>query len=158
MLLKDFKNIIIFTCRLALVHGGRVSCLQPSEPVWYDWSLALVHGGRVSCLQPSEPVWYDWSSAARGASRRAQPRGSASRCIGAIILYIYGGNKTCSNAGLKGHWTSIYLFISSSIEDLKSNQYRKKSADSVNALSFYEVFCEQHHLQRAPQATVLSIY
>ena len=35
---------------------------------WYTYVyLALVHGGRISCLQPSEPVWYDW----RGATRRA---------------------------------------------------------------------------------------
>ena len=45
---------------------------------------------------------------------------------------------------------NIYLFISSSIEDLKSNQYRKFQAVSANAFSFYEVFCEQHHLQSAP--------
>ena len=44
----------------------------------------------------------------------------------------------------------IYLFISSSVEDLKSNQYRKISANSANAFSFYEVFCEHHHLQSAP--------
>ena len=34
-------------------------------------------------------------SAARGASRRAQPRGSASRCIGASRRVVRG-NKTCS--------------------------------------------------------------
>ena len=26
---------------LALVQGGRISCLQPSELAWYDWSLDL---------------------------------------------------------------------------------------------------------------------
>ena len=39
---------------------------------------------------------------------------------------------------------NIYLFISNSIEDFELNQ--KFSADSANAFSFYEVFCEQHHL------------
>ena len=33
---------------------------------------------------------------------------------------------------------------------IKLNQCRIFSADSANAFSFYEVFCEQHHLQSGP--------
>ena len=45
---------------------------------------------------------------------------------------------------------NIYLFISSSIGGFKIKPIPKFSADSANAFSFYEVFCEQHHLQSAP--------
>ena len=44
----------------------------------------------------------------------------------------------------------IYLYISNSTKDFKLNQYRNFSADSANAFSFHEVFCEQHHLQSVP--------
>ena len=52
---------------------------------------------------------------------------------------------------LKGHWTSItsIFFISSSIEDLKSNQYQKFQLILPIRFHFHEVFCEQHHLQNA---------
>ena len=43
-----------------------------------------------------------------------------------------------------------YLFISNSMEDFKIRLIPKISADCVNAFSFYEVFCEQHHLQSVP--------
>ena len=42
---------------------------------------------------------------------------------------------------------NIYLFISNSLENLKLNQYQKISADSAYTFSFYEIFCEQYHLQ-----------
>ena len=45
---------------------------------------------------------------------------------------------------------NIHLFIPYSIEDFKLSQLPKFSADSANVFSFYEVFCEQHHLQSAP--------
>ena len=45
---------------------------------------------------------------------------------------------------------NIYLFLSSSDRGFKIKPIPKISADSANAFSFYEVFCEQHHLQSAP--------
>ena len=59
---------------------------------------------------------------------------------------------------------TIYLFICYSIEDFELNKevgikpIPKFSADSANAISFYEVFCEQHHLQSVIYTTVLCIY
>ena len=39
------------------------------------WPLiALIHGSQISCLQPSEPVWYYWSTA-RSTSYHTQLRG-----------------------------------------------------------------------------------
>ena len=62
--------------------------------------------------------------------------------------------------GLKGRWTSIssiflYLVL---YREFKIKPIPKISADSVKAFSVYEVFREQHHLQSAPQTTVLCIY
>ena len=36
------------------------------------------------------------------------------------------------------------------MDDFKLNRIPTFSADSTNAFSFYEVFCEQHHLQSVP--------
>ena len=52
--------------------------------------------------------------------------------------------------GLKGHWTSVTAIFSSSYRGFKIKPIPKISADSANAFSFYEVFCEKHHLQSAP--------
>ena len=37
MLINHFEIIArIGSVGIALVYGGRISCLQPFEPVWYD--------------------------------------------------------------------------------------------------------------------------
>ena len=41
---------------------------------------------------------------------------------------------------------NIYLFKSNSMEYFEFN-LTEFSADSANVFLFYEVFCEQHHLQ-----------
>ena len=45
---------------------------------------------------------------------------------------------------------NIYIFVFNSIAVFKYKPVSKFSADSTNAFSFYEVFCEQHHLQSVP--------
>ena len=52
---------------------------------------------------------------------------------------------------------NIYLFISNSMDDFKSSQYWNFQVILPRRFS-YEVFCEQHHLQSVPLATVLCIY
>ena len=62
-------------------------------------------------------------------------------------------HKTCSHSLLlKGALDkcNIYLFVSYSIEDFKLNQYPNLQLILPNAFSFYEVLCEQHHLQSVP--------
>ena len=45
---------------------------------------------------------------------------------------------------------NIYLLIYNSIDDFKLIGLPKFSTDFANAFSFYEVFCEQYHLQSVP--------
>ena len=35
--LESISHYMYCTC-IALVQGGQISCLQPSELAWYDWS------------------------------------------------------------------------------------------------------------------------
>ena len=45
---------------------------------------------------------------------------------------------------------NVYLFIFNSIEDFELNQYQNFQLILPMHFSFYEVFCEQHHLQSVP--------
>ena len=58
---------------------------------------------------------------------------------------------------LKGHWTSITAIFLHLVpyRGFKIKPIPKISANSANTFSFYQVFCEHHHLQNAPYVTVL---
>ena len=49
---------------------------------------------------------------------------------------------------LKGALDKYNIYLS--IEDFRTKPIPKFSVDPANAFSFYEVFCEQHHLQSVP--------
>ena len=65
-----------------------------------------------------------------------------------LVLQYHSQNGVLFKGALDKY--NIYLFISNFIRNSKFKKIEKFLADSANAFSFYEVFCEQHHLQCVP--------
>ena len=50
--------------------------------------LALVQGGQISCLQPSELAWYDWPRLRHGAALRAATALRAAGSVGTRLVLM----------------------------------------------------------------------
>ena len=72
---------------LCCIHVMIRNCIRSVDLQWVPYcfkNLALVQGSQISCLQPSEPAWYDWSLDPRlrlGAALRAAAASVGTRLV-----------------------------------------------------------------------------
>ena len=142
--IKDKKIIKWVVLLLKMIMTSHFTTLL------FNWTILFIYIKRTwiwNIWNITNKIYINISQFNKWAKSYCLPHIIQDREVNKIQLFTGWGGQI-----LKGHWTSLasYLFISNSIEDCQLNQLPKFSADSAIAFLFYEVFCEQHHLQSVP--------